>query len=71
MDGKILGEGFGCHDTFKEVFDKLVKSYALDAGQPGCFGNPFRQTKARRFIESTLKSKGETSLLLDWNKHHI
>ena len=32
INGQVLGlECFGCHDTFKRFFDKLVKSYALDA----------------------------------------
>ena len=32
IDGQILGlECFGCSDTFGGFFDKLVKSYALDA----------------------------------------
>ena len=27
MGGQIVGlEGFGCHDTFKRIFDKLVKT---------------------------------------------
>jgi hypothetical protein len=62
INGQILGlEGFGCHDTFKRFFDKLVKSYALDA-----LDNLKRQQdgsvppeKVRRFIKSTTKSKGE------------
>ncbi|RZB36278.1 MAG: hypothetical protein SRB2_02103 [Desulfobacteraceae bacterium Eth-SRB2] len=62
MDGKILGlEGFGCHDTFKRFFDKLVKSYALDAldSRDASQKESVPPNKARRFIESTLKSKGE------------
>jgi flavodoxin len=62
IDGKIVGlEGFGCHDTFKRFFDKLVKSYAIDA-----FDRRDKQqsksvppNKARNFIESAIKSKGE------------
>jgi hypothetical protein len=62
INGQVLGsEGFGCHDTFKRFFDKLVKSYALDA-----LDNLKRQKngsvppdKARRFIKSTTKSRGE------------
>jgi len=62
INGQILGiEGFGCYDTFKRFFDKLVKSYALDA-----LDSPKKQQKssvppdkARRFIASTVKSKGE------------
>jgi len=62
INGQVLGsEGFGCHDTFKRFFDKLVKSYALDAldslkrQQDGSVP----PDKARRFIKSTTKSKGE------------
>jgi hypothetical protein len=63
INGQVLGaEGFGCHDTFKRFFDKLVKSYALDA-----LDNLKRQKdesvppdKARRFIKSATKSKGES-----------
>jgi len=62
IDGKTLGlEGFGCHDTFKRFFDKLVKSYALDA-----IDSPERQhgksvppENTRRLIASVLKSKGK------------
>ena len=62
INGKVLGiECFGCHDTFKRFFDKLLKSYALDA-----LDNPKKQEKksvppddARRFITSATKSKGE------------
>jgi hypothetical protein len=61
-NGQILGyEGFGCHDTFKRFFDKLVKSYALDAldilkhQQEGSVP----PDKARRFIKSATKSKAE------------
>lgn len=62
IDRQILGlEGFGCHDTFKRFFEKLVKSYALDALDSH---DPSQEesappNKARRFIESALKSKGE------------
>ena len=62
INGQILGiEGFRCHDTFKRFFDKLVKSYALDALD----NSASRQVKsvppdkARRFIASAVKSKGE------------
>ncbi len=62
IDGKILGlEGFGCHDTFKRFFDKLVKSYALDALDS--HGTSRKESvppdKVRRFVASALKSKGE------------
>jgi hypothetical protein len=62
IDGKILGlEGFGCHDTFKRFFDKLVKSYALDALDSHDISRKesVPPDKARRFIASALKSKGE------------
>ena len=62
VDGRVIGmEGFGCHDTFKRFFDKLVKSYALDALD----SRDKQQSKsvppdhARRFITSATKSKGE------------
>ena len=62
IDGQVLGlEGFGCHDTFKRFFNKLVKSYALDA-----LDSPKKQQResvppdnARRFLTSATKSKGE------------
>jgi len=62
IDGKILGlEGFGCYDTFKRFFDKLVKSYALDAldSRDTSRKDSVPPDKARRFIASALKSKGE------------
>ena len=62
INGQILGlEGFSCHDTFKRFFEKLVKSYALDALDI----SKRQQHKsvppenARRFITSAIKSKGE------------
>ncbi len=65
IDGQIVVlEGFGCHDTFMRFFDKLVKSYAIDA-----FDRRDKQqsksvppNRARNFIESALKSKGERHL---------
>ncbi len=62
LNGKVLGlECFGCHDIFKRFFEKLVKSYALDA-----LDNSKRKRSksvppndARRFIASATKSKGE------------
>ena len=53
--------GFGCHDTFKRFFDKLVKSYALDAldSRDASQEESVPPNKARRFIESAIKSKGE------------
>ena len=62
INGQVIGlEGFSCHDTFKRFFDKLVKSYALDA-----LDSPKKQQRAsvppdnaRRFLTSATKSKGE------------
>ena len=62
IDGKILGlEGFGCHDTFNRFFEKLVKSYALDALDSRSISRKesLPPDKARRFIASAIKSKGE------------
>ncbi len=63
MDGQILGlESFGCHDTFKRFFDKLVKSYALDAldSRDVSQKESVPPNKARHFVESALKSKRES-----------
>ncbi len=61
INGQVLGlECFGCHDTFKRFFNKLVKSYALDADSPK--SQPSKSVppdKARKFIASVIKSKGE------------
>jgi len=62
INGHILGlEGFGCHDTFKRFFEKLVKSYALDAldSRDPSQEESVPPNKARRFIKSAFKSKGE------------
>jgi ARG and Rhodanese-Phosphatase-superfamily-associated Protein domain len=62
INGKILGlEGFGCHDTFSRFFEKLVKSYALDAldSRSTSRKESLPPDKARRFIASAIKSKGE------------
>ena len=64
MDGQIVGlEGFGCHDTFKRFFDKLVKSYALDAldRRDASQKESVPPNKACGFIESAIKSKGGTA----------
>jgi len=54
-------ECFGCHDTFKRFFDKLVKSYALDAlDSPKGQSKSVPPDKARRFIASVIKSNGES-----------
>ena len=63
INGQILGlECFGCSDTFSRFFNKLVKSYALDA-----LDNIKTQKedsvppeKARHFIQSIVKSKKES-----------
>ncbi|MBW2644373.1 MAG: hypothetical protein JRC89_13700, partial [Deltaproteobacteria bacterium] len=63
INGQILGlEGFGCHDTFKRFFEKLVKSYALDAidSPKKQQGKSVPPENARRFITSAIKSKGES-----------
>jgi hypothetical protein len=62
INGQILGvEGFGCHDTFMRFFDKLVKSYALDAldNSASRQAKSAPPDKARRFIASAVKSEGE------------
>jgi len=62
IDGRVLGlECFGCYDTFNLFFDKLVKSYALDAldSSEKTKTDSVPPEKARRFITSTLKSKCE------------
>ena len=64
INGKVLGlECFGCHDTFKRFFDKLVKSYALDAldNVDTTRADSPTPDKARRFMASARKGKGETS----------
>jgi hypothetical protein len=63
INGQILGlEVFGCHDTFTRFFEKLFKSYALDALDN--FSTPRKKSvppdKARRFIISATKGKGES-----------
>ena len=62
INGRVVGlEGFGCHDTFKRFFEKLVKSYALDAldSRSGSRKESLPPDKARRFIASASKSTGE------------
>ena len=62
IDGKVLGlECFGCYDTFILFFEKLVKSYALDAldRSEKTKTDSVPPEKARRFIKSAMKSKGE------------
>jgi hypothetical protein len=61
INGQVLGlECFGCHDTFKRFFNKLVKSYALDAlDSPKEQSKSVPPDKARRFIASVIKSNEE------------
>ncbi len=62
IDGQILGiECFWYHDTFNRFFDKLLKSYALDAlgSDNGKETKPVEPAKAKRFLISTAKSRGE------------
>ena len=61
INGKILGlECFGCSDTLSRFFNKLVKSYALDA-LDNIAGSRKDESvppeKARRFIQSIVKSQ--------------
>ncbi|MBW2618371.1 MAG: hypothetical protein JRC92_05810 [Deltaproteobacteria bacterium] len=62
INDRIVGlKCFSFHDTMTRFFDKLVKSYALDAidwldqGK----GDGVRPDKVRRFLTSVGKSKGE------------
>ena len=60
INGEILGlECFGYADTFARFFEKLVKSYALDAiDSPGPAGRKsVPPDAARRFVESVWQSK--------------
>lgn len=63
LDGRVVGlEGFGCHDTFRRFFEKLVKSYAIDAldSPHNRHSKSAPPDNARRFITSAIKSKGES-----------
>jgi len=56
INGQILGlEGFGCHDTFKQFFKKLIKSYALDAldSKASSKNGSVPPDKVRKFISFT------------------
>ncbi len=62
INGNILGlESFSSHDTFERFFEKLVKSYALDAMDTteASKNVSVPPSKAKRFVESVAKSKGE------------
>ena len=62
INSQILGlECFGSSDTFSQFFNKLVKSYALDAldnirSQKDCSVPP---EKAHHFVQSIIKSEKE------------
>jgi len=63
INGKVLGlESFSCHDTFKRFFEKLVKSYALDAMDTleSSKDESVPPSRAKRFMESVTKGKGES-----------
>jgi len=62
IDGQVLGlESFGCADTFARFFEKIIKSYALDALDKRTSPKPIRAAPeaARRFIQSMAKGKTE------------
>ncbi len=62
INGEILGlECFGCSDTFAGFFDRLVKSYALDALDwlDSSKDDSVPPEKARRLVNSVANSKGE------------
>jgi hypothetical protein len=63
INGQVLGlECFGCSDTFTGFFDRLVKSYALDALDwlKDSTKDSVPPEKARRFVQSAANSKGES-----------
>ncbi|MEA3232023.1 MAG: DUF6569 family protein [Thermodesulfobacteriota bacterium] len=72
INGEILGlECFGCADTFGRFFEKLVKSYALDA-----LDSPVKNGKksvppntAKRFVEAALKCKYQSHPSLGLGKN--
>lgn len=62
INGQVLGlESFGCSDTFGRFFEKIVKSYALDALDSKKLPQSIAVAKdaARRFIKSTVAGKTE------------
>ena len=75
MEGQIVGlEGFGCHDTFKRFFDKLVKSYALDAlDSRGCFTKGIRSAKQGASFSKISNQKQRRKPPFPWirNKHYL
>ncbi|SHJ99920.1 hypothetical protein SAMN02745216_02677 [Desulfatibacillum alkenivorans DSM 16219] len=59
INGKVLGlECFGYSDTFKRFFEKLLRSYALDAidMKEGAASKPMRPEKAHDFFNSVMES---------------
>ena len=63
INGRVLGlECFGCSDTFTAFFDRLVKSYALDALDwlKDAAENTVPPEKARRFVQSAANSNVES-----------
>ncbi len=62
INGQVLGlECFGCSDTFAGFFQKIVKSYALDAldSVDAHSHVSVPPDKVRRFIKSTANGKAE------------
>jgi len=62
IDGRVLGlESFGYSDTFARFFEKIVKSYALDALDSRKSTQPISVVPeaVRRFIQSVSKGKTE------------
>jgi len=62
INSQVLGlECFGCSDTFSRFFNKLVKSYALDAldNLDPQKNDTVAPEKARRFLHSIVKSEKE------------
>jgi len=68
IKGEVLGlECFGCQDTFNRFFDKMVKSYALDALDSIDPENKksLPPEEVRDFLASIVKSPVETHPSLD------
>ncbi len=64
IDGTVIGlECFASSDTFGRFFDKLVNSYAMDAiesvDKAAKVCHLFHQAKAKAFVESVKKAKGQ------------
>ncbi len=74
INGEVLGlECFGCHDTLKRFFDKIVKSYALDALDSIDPENEksVPPEKARNFMASIRKSQVEKHPSLGLGKNVV